>query len=59
MTIPTGPKTEHAARMAYAEAGIKNSRKELDLAEVHDCFSIAELIVIESLDLCEKGKASI
>lgn len=51
------PETEHAARMAYADAGIKDPRKELDLAEVHDCFSIAELIAIESLGLCEKGKA--
>ncbi|RLB03080.1 MAG: acetyl-CoA acetyltransferase, partial [Deltaproteobacteria bacterium] len=51
------PETECAAQMAYKEAGIKNPRKELDLAEVHDCFSIAELIAIESLGLCEKGKA--
>lgn len=51
------PETEHAARMAYADAGIKDPRKEIDLAEVHDCFSIAELIAIESLGLCEKGKA--
>jgi len=51
------PETEHAARMAYEDAGIKDPRKELDLAEVHDCFSIAELIAIESLGLCEKGKA--
>ncbi len=51
------PETEHAARMAYEDAGIKDPRKELDLAEVHDCFSIAELVAIESLGLCEKGKA--
>lgn len=51
------PETEHAARMAYADAGIKDPRKELGVAEVHDCFSIAELIAIESLGLCEKGKA--
>jgi len=51
------PETEHAAKMAYADAGIKDPRKEIDLAEVHDCFSIAELIAIESLGLCEKGKA--
>ncbi len=51
------PETEHAARMAYADAGIKSPRRELDLAEVHDCFSIAELIAIESLGLCEKGTA--
>jgi len=51
------PETEAAAAMAYQQSGIKNPRKELDLAEVHDCFSIAELIAIESLGFCEHGKA--
>ena len=51
------PETEHAARLAYMEAGIKDPRKELSLAEVHDCFSIAELIAVESLGICEKGSA--
>jgi len=48
--------TEAAARQAYAEAGIKKPRKELDMVELHDCFSIAELIASESLFLCEHGK---
>jgi acetyl-CoA C-acetyltransferase len=48
--------TQHAARSAYAEAGIKNPRKELDMVELHDCFSIAELIASESMQLCETGK---
>lgn len=48
--------TEWAAREAYEMAGIKSPRKELDHAEVHDCFSIAELIAVESLGICEKGK---
>ena len=51
------PETEHAARAAYQMAGIKNPRKELDIAEIHDCFSIAELIAAESLGFCEKGRA--
>lgn len=51
------PETEAAAKMAYEQSGIKDPRKELDLAEVHDCFSIAELIAIESLGLCEHGRA--
>jgi acetyl-CoA C-acetyltransferase len=38
-------------------AGIKNPRRELDMAEIHDCFSIAELIACESLGFCEKGRA--
>ena len=49
--------TERAGRQAYEQAGIKDPRKELDMAEVHDCFSIAELIAIESLGFCEKGRA--
>ncbi len=47
--------TEAAAKQAYAQAGIKNPRKEISLAEVHDCFSVAELIAVESLGLCEYG----
>ena len=38
-------------------AGISNPRRDLDLAEVHDCFTIAELIAVESLSVCDKGKA--
>ena len=49
--------TEWASREAYAMAGIKNPRKELDQVEVHDCFSISELIAVESLGLCDKGHA--
>lgn len=48
--------TQAAARLAYAEAGIKDPRKELDMVELHDCFSIAEIIATESLFLCESGK---
>ena len=51
------PETEYAARQAYEMAGIKNPRKELDLAEVHDCFSISELIACESLGFSKKGHA--
>lgn len=47
--------TESAAKQAYAQAGLKNPRKELSLAEVHDCFSIAELIAVESMGICEYG----
>jgi acetyl-CoA C-acetyltransferase len=49
--------TEYAAAQAYRMAGITDPRKELDIAEIHDCFSIAELIAMESLGFCEKGHA--
>jgi acetyl-CoA C-acetyltransferase len=34
-----------AARLAYAQAGIKDPRKEIDIAEVHDCFTFHELLL--------------
>lgn len=49
--------TEHAARQAYEMAAIKNPRQELNMAEVHDCFSISELIACECLGFCPKGQA--
>ncbi len=49
--------TERAAQVVYKQADIKNPRKEVDLVECHDCFSIAELIAVESMGLCPKGKA--
>ena len=41
---------------AYAEAGIKNPRKELSMAEVHDCFSITEATIMEDLQFSPRGK---
>ncbi len=46
--------TKLAAKQAYKEAGI--SPKEVDFAEVHDCFTIAEILAYEDLGFCEKGK---
>jgi acetyl-CoA C-acetyltransferase len=45
---------EVAARKAYEMAGAKPS--DIDLAEVHDCFTIAEICAIEALGFVEKGK---
>lgn len=47
--------TEFAAQQAYSQAGIKDPRKELDVVELHDCFSVAELVATESLGLCPAG----
>jgi acetyl-CoA C-acetyltransferase len=41
---------------AYAEAGIKNPRKEISMAEVHDCFSITEAVTMEDLQFSPRGK---
>ena len=51
------PETEVAAQQAYEQAGIKNPRKELDILELHDCFSISELMTLEAIGICPKGKA--
>jgi acetyl-CoA C-acetyltransferase len=45
-----------AARLAYEQAGIKNPRKEISVAEVHDCFSFHELLLYEELGFSPAGK---
>jgi acetyl-CoA C-acetyltransferase len=49
--------TRTAARAAYREAGIKHPRKELSAIEVHDCFSITELVTMEDLGVSDDGRA--
>ncbi len=49
--------TVYAAKQAYAMAGISNPRKEISLAQVHDCFTLTELLTYEDLGFCEKGTA--
>ena len=51
------PNTRIAAARAYAEAGISDPRAELDMTEVHDCFSITELVIMEDLGLSDEGRA--
>ena len=51
------PNTRLAARAAYREAGITDPRRELTQLEVHDCFSITELVTMEDLGLSEPGGA--
>jgi acetyl-CoA C-acetyltransferase len=49
--------TTKASTMAYKEAGITDPRKEISMMEVHDCFSITELVTMEDLHISERGKA--
>ena len=51
------PNTRAAAARAYAEAGIRDPRAEIDITEVHDCFSITELVIMEDLGLTDEGRA--
>jgi len=46
--------TEKAAKKAYTQAGL--GPKDVSLLEVHDCFTIAELLAIEDLGLYKKGE---
>ncbi len=49
--------TRMAASRAYEEAGITDPVKEISMTEVHDCFSITELVVMEDLQLSKEGEA--
>lgn len=51
------PATRNAARAAYAEAGITDPARELDVAEVHDCFTITELVNYQDLGFTPLGTA--
>jgi acetyl-CoA C-acetyltransferase len=46
-----------AAEVAYEQAGITDPRAEIGVAQVHDCFSLTELLTYEDLGFCEKGSA--
>jgi acetyl-CoA C-acetyltransferase len=49
--------TSKCSKMAYEEAGISKPREEISMMEVHDCFSITELVTLEDLHISEKGGA--
>lgn len=53
----TGVKAAHlAAQSAYKQAGISPS--DVEVAEVHDCFTIAEIMAIEDLGFFPRGKGA-
>ncbi len=49
--------TRIAARRAYDEAGVRRPAEEISMTEVHDCFSITELVTMEDLQLAGEGEA--
>ena len=49
--------TSKCSTKAYQEAGIDNPREDISMMEVHDCFSITELVTYEDLHISERGKA--
>ncbi len=48
---------EAAANDAYAQAGITEPRTQLAMAEVHDCFTPTELVLMEDLGFSKRGEA--
>ena len=53
----TFPEIVTCAQDAYAQAGITNPRTELAMAEVHDCFTPTELVLMEDLGFSDRGAA--
>ena len=51
----TFPEVVAAATDAYAQAGVEDPRAELAMAEVHDCFTPTELVLMEDLGFAERG----
>ncbi|HOK06018.1 MAG TPA: acetyl-CoA acetyltransferase [Syntrophales bacterium] len=49
--------TSKCSLAAYREAGIEDPRREISMLELHDCFSITELVTYEDLHISERGKA--
>src|SRR6202042_2515509 len=50
------PEVVASARDAYAQAGITNPREQISLAEVHDCFTPTELVLMEDLGFSARGE---
>jgi acetyl-CoA C-acetyltransferase len=62
VTVRSGPNpswkpTAWARDDIYEMAGVTDPRREIGLAQVHDCFSLTELLTYEDLGFCEKGSA--
>ena len=49
--------TSKCSTKAYEEAGVTNPREEISMMELHDCFSITELVTYEDMHISERGKA--
>jgi acetyl-CoA C-acetyltransferase len=53
----TFPEVERCAQDAYAQAGVTDPREEISMAEVHDCFTPTELVLMEDMGLSDRGQA--
>jgi acetyl-CoA C-acetyltransferase len=53
----TFPEVAYCAADAYQQAGVTNPREQLSMAEVHDCFTPTEIVLMEDLGFSERGRA--
>ncbi|MER6112879.1 acetyl-CoA acetyltransferase [Streptomyces hirsutus] len=53
----TFPEVVTAAKQAYEQAGVTDPATEISLAEVHDCFTPTEVVLMEDLGFSPRGKA--
>ncbi len=53
----TFPEVVESARDAYDQAGIEDPREQISMAEVHDCFTPTELVLMEDLGFSPRGQA--
>ncbi|MFB7718289.1 MULTISPECIES: acetyl-CoA acetyltransferase [unclassified Nocardia] len=53
----TFPEVVRNVRDAYLQAGITDPRRDLDFAEVHDCFTPTELVLMEDMGFSDPGSA--
>jgi acetyl-CoA C-acetyltransferase len=51
------PEIGACVKDAYSQAGVTDPRKEIALAEVHDCFTITELVLMEEMGFSRRGQA--
>ena len=53
----TFPEVARCAQDAYRQAGVTDPRTEISLAEVHDCFTPTEIVLMEDMGFSERGSA--
>ena len=53
----TFPEVVRSVADAYAQAGVTDPRRQLSLAEVHDCFTPTELVLMEDMGFSDRGQA--
>ncbi len=55
MTTRRSTEVDRCAEDAYQQAGVDDPREQISMAEVHDCFTPTELVLMEDLGFSERG----